>query len=114
MSGLGFEGGVSRLTRLGQSQTPIVILCAKIDPRHCHRRLCADCLQQRGVDVIHITNTGEVRKHFRGIEPGLIEPGLITLKSLPHVSKFTNTNIIKLAYADFEEEVRAFRWIWSD
>jgi len=48
-----FRLAVARLTQEAQS-VPTTILCAEVDPFHCHRGLLADYLTAHGVTVRHI------------------------------------------------------------
>jgi uncharacterized protein (DUF488 family) len=60
---------------------PTAIMCAEAVWWRCHRRLVADALVARGVEVRHITSAAEPRPHtlteFSRIEGGLVTyPGL--------------------------------------
>jgi len=39
------------------------IMCAETDWRHCHRRLVADALTMRGVEVVHLIDVGRSEAH---------------------------------------------------
>lgn len=48
-----FERGLQRLMALAEDM-PCAIMCAERDPMQCHRRIIADVLVLRGVEVIHL------------------------------------------------------------
>ncbi|MCZ6779141.1 MAG: DUF488 domain-containing protein [Acidobacteriota bacterium] len=41
------------------------ILCAEADYRNCHRSLLSDALQQRKVEILHITGIDQLEQHQR-------------------------------------------------
>ena len=57
-----FEKGATQLVNLA-ARSPTVILCAERAPERCHRRLIADYLALRGVEVIHLIERNEARVH---------------------------------------------------
>jgi len=57
-----FQRGLEMLEQLARSSTTAV-LCAERDPADCHRRHIADCLAERGWEVIHLLGNDEVRPH---------------------------------------------------
>jgi uncharacterized protein (DUF488 family) len=70
-----FWAAIDRLQALGERQRT-VIMCAEAVPWRCHRSLIADALTVRGVEVRHITGTGEPAAHritpFARVEGGRI------------------------------------------
>jgi uncharacterized protein (DUF488 family) len=50
-----FAGGLARLLELGAAR-PTAIMCAEAVPWRCHRRLVADALVARGIEVRHVTS----------------------------------------------------------
>ena len=57
-----FERALERLIALG-AERPAAILCAEAVPWRCHRRLIADALTARGVEVRHILAPGKSELH---------------------------------------------------
>ncbi len=57
-----FEAGLAELLRLAD-QAPTAIMCAEAVPWRCHRRLVADALSARGVEVYEIIGEGEPQHH---------------------------------------------------
>ncbi len=57
-----FARSATQLTALA-SKSPAAILCAERSPERCHRRLIADYLTLRAVEVIHLIDSGEARTH---------------------------------------------------
>lgn len=58
----GFAAGLDELlARAGRAR--VAVMCAEADVAHCHRRLLADALAARGVEVLHIAGTGEPARH---------------------------------------------------
>ena len=70
-----FSAGIDELTGLGAARRT-AILCAEADWRHCHRRLVADALLARGVEVLHLRETGALEPHefteFARVEDGRV------------------------------------------
>ena len=68
-----FERGLASLLALAAAR-PTAILCAEAVPWRCHRRLIADALVVRGVDVRHLTGATTAEAHrltpFARIECG--------------------------------------------
>jgi uncharacterized protein (DUF488 family) len=64
-----FAAGLERLLALGG---PAVVMCAEAQWRRCHRRLLADALVTRGLEVLHIDPRGEPEPH-RLTEGAVIE-----------------------------------------
>ena len=62
-----FERGIAQLLNLAQRE-PIAIMCAESLPEHCHRRLIADALVQRGVRVVHLIDGQLPREHRLSVE----------------------------------------------
>jgi len=59
------------------AQRRTAIMCAEAVPWRCHRSLVSDALSARGVDVRHITGTGEPSAHR--ITPfAVVEDGRVT------------------------------------
>jgi len=59
------------------AQRRTAIMCAEAVPWRCHRSLVSDALSARGVDVRHITGTGEPSTHR--ITPfAVVEDGRVT------------------------------------
>jgi uncharacterized protein (DUF488 family) len=57
-----FQKSAIQLINLA-AQSPTAILCAEGSPQRCHRRLIADYLVLRGVEVIHLVAVGDARAH---------------------------------------------------
>lgn len=58
-----FAAGITELEGLIES-AKVVLLCAEIDPTHCHRsRLLAPALEACGYEVMHILGDGEAVRH---------------------------------------------------
>ncbi len=57
-----FEKGANQLVNLA-TRSPTAMLCAERAPERCHRRLIADYLVLRGVEVIHLIERNEARAH---------------------------------------------------
>ena len=57
-----FEAALEKLVELA-SGARVTIMCAEGNPFRCHRSLVADALEARGVRVVHISGTGEGRRH---------------------------------------------------
>ena len=70
-----FWAAIDRLRALGECRRT-AIMCAEAVPWRCHRSLIADALTVRGVEVRHITGTGEPAPHritpFARVEAGRI------------------------------------------
>jgi uncharacterized protein (DUF488 family) len=70
-----FWTAIDRLIDLAR-QRRVAIMCAEAVPWRCHRSLVADALTVRGVEVKHITGTGEPSPHrltpFARVEGGRI------------------------------------------
>jgi len=60
MAGEEFAAGLERLLAL---RGPVAMMCAEADWRQCHRRLVADALVERGIEVRHIDAHGGVEEH---------------------------------------------------
>jgi uncharacterized protein (DUF488 family) len=61
-----FERALERLIALGSAlgaERSVAILCAEAVPWRCHRRLIADALTARGVEVRHILAPGRSEPH---------------------------------------------------
>jgi uncharacterized protein (DUF488 family) len=56
-----FAAGVDRLLAI---DGPVAVMCAEVDWRRCHRRLLADALVARGLEVLHIDACGELERHI--------------------------------------------------
>jgi uncharacterized protein (DUF488 family) len=63
-------------TAPGRAQPPTAIMCAEAVWWRCHRQLVADALVARGIDVRHITSTGDASPHtlteFATVENGRV------------------------------------------
>jgi uncharacterized protein (DUF488 family) len=57
-----FATSAGQLVRLA-ARAPTAVLCAERSPRHCHRRLIADYLALRGVEVVHLLEPGSAEVH---------------------------------------------------
>jgi len=55
-----FAAGLERLLAL---EGPVAMMCAEADWRRCHRRLVADVLVERGIEVLHIGPEGGIEPH---------------------------------------------------
>jgi uncharacterized protein (DUF488 family) len=71
-----FSDGIARLEELG-AERRAAILCAEADWHHCHRRLLADALGERGWSVLHLRPDASLQPHER-TEEALVENGRIT------------------------------------
>ena len=63
-----FQKGAFQLQHLAASGV-CAMLCAELDPAHCHRSLIADYLTLQGQPVVHLIATGESREHV--LSPGV-------------------------------------------
>jgi len=62
------------------ASTNVALLCAEVDPEHCHRRLLADKLFLAGVRVVHILGEQDAREHV--LHPELVvENGVILYRA---------------------------------
>lgn len=58
-----FEAGLARLIALADTEGAVAFMCAEALPWRCHRRLIADALVARGIDVLQIHSDGHVVPH---------------------------------------------------
>jgi uncharacterized protein (DUF488 family) len=73
-----FEARCEEIAGLAASTT-VALLCAEVDPDHCHRRLLADKLFLMGVRVVHILGLDDAREHT--LHPDLVvENGAIVYR----------------------------------
>jgi uncharacterized protein (DUF488 family) len=63
MASAEFANGLERLVALGAAELRPVVMCAEGLWWRCHRRLIADALVARGVDVLHIDTRGGLQPH---------------------------------------------------
>jgi uncharacterized protein (DUF488 family) len=75
-----FEQGFDELVASAEA-TPTAIMCAEAVPWQCHRRLVADALVARGVEVRHITSSAVARLHTL-TEFAHVERGRLTYRRL--------------------------------
>jgi len=61
MASTEFRVALERL--IAQPETPTVVMCAEALPWKCHRRLIADALAARGVEVVHLLGPGQRQIH---------------------------------------------------
>ncbi len=81
MASDGFREGVAKLMEIARGRRT-TIMCAEVDYRHCHRHLLSDYLAAKGVTVLHILPTGEVKPHK--MTPGAkIVEGTVTYPGQP-------------------------------
>ncbi|MCK6589599.1 MAG: DUF488 domain-containing protein [Polyangiaceae bacterium] len=57
------------------SRRRTAIMCAEVLPHRCHRRLIADALVARGIDVIHILARGRTEPHVLNPQARILEDG---------------------------------------
>jgi uncharacterized protein (DUF488 family) len=57
-----FAAALDGLIALSRTRT-VAILCAEAVPWRCHRRLIADALEARGIEVCHILGPGRTDRH---------------------------------------------------
>ena len=57
-----FQKSATQLVKLA-ARSPTAILCAEGSPQRCHRRLIADYLVLRGMEIIHLIAVGDARVH---------------------------------------------------
>jgi uncharacterized protein (DUF488 family) len=57
-----FNDAVARLLKLA-AETPLALMCAERDHRHCHRAFIADALLLAGAEVLHLVDLNDVRRH---------------------------------------------------
>ena len=62
MASAEFAAGIARLVQAAATQRA-AILCAERDYRHCHRAFIADALMLAGVEVLHLVDAGDTRRH---------------------------------------------------
>lgn len=56
-----FQSGLDDLLALNESRGPVAVMCAELKPEACHRaRLIGQSLSRRGVELVHIGETGEL------------------------------------------------------
>jgi uncharacterized protein (DUF488 family) len=58
----GFQTGLKKLEQLAAASSTAV-LCAERNPDECHRRHIADCLLERGWEVVHLLGPEECKRH---------------------------------------------------
>jgi uncharacterized protein (DUF488 family) len=58
-----FDKGVERLADLAKSSGPAAIMCAEAVWWRCHRSLISDYLKVRGIEVVHIVDSGKTESH---------------------------------------------------
>ncbi len=58
-----FAKAVDQLVRLAGRQGPLAIMCAERLPENCHRRLLADYLHLKGVEVRHLVDSARAWPH---------------------------------------------------
>ena len=75
-----FSGAIARLLGLAAT-TPTVLMCAEKDPRHCHRVFIADALLLAGVEVRHLLELNDVRRHVLSEGARLTEEGGVVYDS---------------------------------
>jgi uncharacterized protein (DUF488 family) len=46
--------------KIGNKGGKVVLMCAEKNPKDCHRRYLAQYLEQMGIRVIHLTETGQM------------------------------------------------------
>jgi uncharacterized protein (DUF488 family) len=64
-----FVAGASQLIDDARDRR-LAVMCAEQHPSRCHRRLIADWLSARGVEVIHLVDQRRVEPH--GLTPGAV------------------------------------------
>lgn len=57
-----FAGALARLIEAAR-EGAIAVMCAEALPERCHRRLIADALTARGVEVVHLFDVARSRAH---------------------------------------------------
>lgn len=57
-----FQSALERLVAFGNARNT-AFMCAETHPEHCHRSFIADALLARGIDVLHLMGTQDVRAH---------------------------------------------------
>ena len=57
-----FQKSATQLVNLA-ARSPTAILCAEGSPQRCHRRLIADYLVLRGMEIIHLITVDDARVH---------------------------------------------------
>ena len=62
MGGAAFAAGLERLLAIA-AHSRTAVMCAEADVARCHRRLLADTLAARGVEVLHIQDVAPPRPH---------------------------------------------------
>lgn len=62
LSSAEFADGLARLLQLG-AQRRTAMMCAEVVWWRCHRRLIADVLTARGIEVVHILDAAHVQVH---------------------------------------------------
>lgn len=58
-----FRNGVQRLLELAEQVGPVAIMCAEAVWWRCHRGLVSDYLKARGIEVVHVIDTGKTELH---------------------------------------------------
>ena len=57
-----FRTAIARILKLA-TESPLALMCAERDPRHCHRAFIADALMLQGAEVRHLVDLNDVRRH---------------------------------------------------
>jgi uncharacterized protein (DUF488 family) len=71
-----FARALDRLVAAG-AEAPTAILCAEAVPWRCHRRLIADALVARGVEVLHIMAPGKAEPHALNPDAQVLPDGAL-------------------------------------
>jgi uncharacterized protein (DUF488 family) len=109
-----FKCGIARVIR-GAEEHRIVLMCAEKEPLDCHRTLLvARALEEQGVDVAHILDSGTLESHRSAMER------LLDLTGLRHEDLFHSRQDLitealarqegKIAYVDEKLGKAGGRW----
>lgn len=77
MASRDFGDAISRLLKQA-ADTPIALMCAERDPRHCHRALIADALLLAGAEVRELIDLHDVRGHALNAGARVAADGSVT------------------------------------
>ena len=84
MASAEFRGALERL--IARPEAPTAVMCAEAVPWKCHRRLIADALVARGVEVVHLLGAGQRQDHVLNPAAGLRSDGVLVYVKDPGAS----------------------------
>jgi uncharacterized protein (DUF488 family) len=69
-----FHAALERLIAVGATRVT-AFMCAETHPEHCHRSFIADALAARGIEVLHLIGSQDVRAHVLRESARLVQGG---------------------------------------